>query len=435
MNERFHRLLFLGISRLRGRPLGACLRQLHQWERLDARAFHDLRVGQLARTLEHAKRSVPFYRSAEWQHADPRSLRSWPVLDRGGIQAHGRDLLALPVPRHYYRSTSGSTGQPLTVGVDGKAAAWAWATEYRGLSWHGIGLGARNVKLGHIPESRFADWVRNRDFRWTGDMSSAKLDEVVDLIRRVRPAYVWGYVSALVELARHARGSGKLVPYAKVFGEKLFPSQRDEIEEGLGARVIETYGCNETGTAAYECPSGSLHVFAEHVEVEVVNNGEPVEPGETGDILLTCLTNRVMPLIRYRVGDRGRVSPVPCACGRPHPVIAGIDGRIGDVLYAADGRRVHGALLGDVLKVAVLKGAVRQAFFDQRDRRAWTIQVQPGVGFDEGTPRFLADNVRRIFGQECRVTVEVVPEIRREKSGKLRFYRAAPAGSGDFITQ
>lgn len=103
-----------------------------------------------------------------------------------------------------------------------------------------------------------------------------------------------------------------------MFGELIHDFQRHEIEQGLGARVIETYGCSETGTVGYECPAGSVHIFAEHVEVEILRNGKPARPGEAGDIVLTCTTNRVMPLIRYRVGDRGRLSPDPCRCGRPH---------------------------------------------------------------------------------------------------------------------
>jgi len=259
------------------------------------------------------------------------------------------------------------------------------------------------------------------------------LNEGMRYLQAAHPVYVSGYVSAVAELARHAaliapQGPRPLVPFAKVLGEMLFPFQRQEIEQGLGARVIETYGCNETGTVGYECPAGSLHIFAEHVEVEILRDGEPVEPGETGDIILTCTTNRVMPLVRYRVGDRGRLCPEPCSCGRPHPVIAGIEGRIGDVLLTAAGGRVHGAALGDLLKKTIAKSppaAIGRVLFEQHDSRTWTVLVQPGPAFTDGITDLLADGVRAIFGEECRVTVKPVPEIPREPSGKFRFYRVA----------
>lgn len=78
--ERLHRLLFLGVQRLRGRPIGAYIRRLREWERLDPEAFHRLRAARLAQTLAYARSRVPFYRSGPWRHAlaqgDARDLQS-----------------------------------------------------------------------------------------------------------------------------------------------------------------------------------------------------------------------------------------------------------------------------------------------------------------------------------------------------------------------
>lgn len=441
--EQFHRVLYLAVQRLRGRPLGAYIRQLQKWERLEPKAFQRLRDQRLAQTLDYARTRIPLYRSAAWREAFHRGaagdLRSWPVLERETVQSAGAELLAQPIPRRlYYRSSSGSSGQPVRVGADPDGAAWAWANDYRGLLWHGIGIGARSLVFRRQRESAFSEWIRNLTTVTTGDLSPSRLTDVVRFLRSRRPTYIWGYPSAVVELARHARLQAStyprpLVPYVKVLGEMLYPVQRQEIEDGLGARVIETYGCQETGTVGYECPAGSLHIFAEHVEVEILRDGEPVEPGETGDIILTCTTNRVMPLIRYRVGDLGRVSPDPCSCGRPHPVLGGIEGRTGDVLLTAAGDRVHGGILSTVLKTASAKSspaAIGRVLFEQHDLRTWTILVQPGPGYDDRIGEMMADGVRAIFGQKCRVAVKRVARIPREPSGKLRYYRAAPPGPG-----
>lgn len=418
--------------------MGAYIRQLQEWERLDTGSFQLLRAERLAQALEYARTRVPMYRSRAWnaalQRRDAHILRSWPVLERQTIQSHEAAMVAQPAPRGtYFRSTSGSTGTPLRVGMDPAAAAWAWAADYRGLLWHGIRVGARALTLRPRTAGPIGEWIRNNHLVPATDLSPTRLTAAVRYLERARPTYVWGYVSAVVELARHARLVSRarrpLAPFAKVFGEMLYPFQREVIEEGLGARVIETYGCNETGTVGYECPAGSLHVFAEHVEVEILNDGEPAEPGEMGEIVLTCTTNRAMPLIRYRVGDRGRLMPDPCSCGRPHPVLSGIEGRTGDVLVTASGVQVHGtAALGGLLKKVHAKapaGAIRQVLFEQQDPRTWTVLVQPGPGFGDLVVAALTEGVRSVFGEGVNVTVKAVAEIPREPSGKFRFYRTA----------
>lgn len=437
VNERFHRLLLTGVQRLRGRPLGGYIRILQQWEQLDRPAFERLRAERLANILAYAKKHVPLYSSSSWSQASGRDgaegIESWPVLEREVIQSSSEQLLAIPTPPgRYVRRTAGSTGAAVGIAMDGVAAAWAWATDYRGLLWHGIPVGARCLYVYRQRENPLAEWIRNRHTLLTSDLSPARLTEAVTYLQTARPTYVSGYVSAVAELARHANliaseASRPLVPFVKVFGEMLHGFQRYEIEQGLGARVIETYGCSETGTVGYECPSGSLHIFAEHVEVEILREGKPVAPGETGDIVLTCTTNRVMPLIRYRVGDRGKLSIEPCPCGRPHPILASIEGRVGDVLLTAAGMPVHGTSLGDLLKgvTAKVPTAIGRILFQQEDLQTWIVLVQAGPGFSDSVAALLVDGIQAIFGKECKVTVKVVPEIGREPSGKFRFYRGA----------
>lgn len=432
-------MLYLAVQRLRGRPLGAYIRQLCEWERLDQASFQRLRAGRLAQTLEYARNWVPLYRSAPWRdafaRADPADLQSWPVLEREQIQAHNPELIARPVPSpHYFRRTAGSTGKPLTVGVDSDAAAWAWANDYRGLLWHGIRVGARALTMLNQRESALAEWIRNQMPMPLGEMSSIRLSKALRYLQTARPTLHRGSRlrrgrAGPPRQAGCPLGAAPAGPFRKGTGRSPLPVSAEEIEEGLGARVIETYGCNETGTVAYECPAGSLHVFAEHGEVEILRDGEPVEPGESGDIVLTCTTNRVMPLIRYRVGDRGRFCPEPCSCGRPHPVIAGIEGRIGDVLLTATGVPAHGTVLGRVLKAVIAKSptAIGRVLFEQHDPQTWTVLVQAGPGFGDDIATQLAEGVRHIFGNECRVAVKLVSEIPNEPSGKFRFYRRAMA--------
>src|SRR5690606_22564126 len=154
---------------------------------------------------------------------------------------------------------------------------------------------------------------------------------------------------------------------------------RSEIQDRLAERVIDSYGSTEAGALAGECPAGSLHVYAEHVHLEIVQGDTPVAPGEFGDIVATPLGNLAMPLIRYRVGDRGRLSPEPCRCGLPHPVLLDLQARLGDTIVAADGSVHHASVLVEALEpffAAPISAGVRQLRFDPIDRLTWEVRIE-----------------------------------------------------------
>jgi len=124
-----------------------------------------------------------------------------------------------------------------------------------------------------------------------------------------------------------------------VFGaEPWSESFRSKIEQAWdGLEAHDVYGLSEVigpGVAA-ECREGrgSLHVFEDHFYPEVVDErGEPVPPGQTGELVLTTLTKQALPVIRYRTGDITKFVDGPCGCGRTSRRIARIAGRVDDML-------------------------------------------------------------------------------------------------------
>jgi len=114
-NERFHRMIFVAVQRLRGRPVGAYIRKLQAWERLEPKAFQRLRAERLARTLEYARARLPLYRSGLWRDASGRgtaeALQSWPVLERETIQGSSTELLAQALRRG--TMSAAPQGQPV----------------------------------------------------------------------------------------------------------------------------------------------------------------------------------------------------------------------------------------------------------------------------------------------------------------------------------
>ncbi len=437
----FHRALYFGLQRLRRRPVGAQIRTLQRWETLDHAQFGALMRERLARMLRYAYENVPLYSSPSWsERIDARTatdLQSWPILERSTVRSSSHQLLAKHrPPGRFYRRSSASTGDPLRVAWDPQGASWGWANEYRVLQWHGLEPGARTLLM--WGSGRPVDcWVKNYRLFATKELDAKGLEAAAQYLLNERPDLCQGLPSALARLAVHVRAHHPnapktLVPFAKVGGEQVYPFQRELISSALGARIIETYGCTEVGPIASECPAGSMHILCENVHVEICRDDQPVAEGEHGDIVVTSLSNRAMPLIRCKIGDRGAIRASGCPCGRPHPLLEGLIGRAADVFVAADGKPVHGSALampGDGAFTAALGAKFEQTLFVQLDRRRWRVLVESEAGFDEATAASLIAHVRKTFGQECEVEIERVPVVDREPSGKFRYYRVPKSSS------
>jgi phenylacetate-CoA ligase len=111
---------------------------------------------------------------------------------------------------------------------------------------------------------------------------------------------------------------------------------RKRVEEGLGAKVFNSYGLSEMSGpgVAFECPEhNGMHIWEDAFLVEVLNPTtlEPMPDGEEGELVLTTLDREAMPLIRYRTRDLTAIVPGACPCGRTHQRIARIKGRSDDM--------------------------------------------------------------------------------------------------------
>jgi phenylacetate-CoA ligase len=112
---------------------------------------------------------------------------------------------------------------------------------------------------------------------------------------------------------------------------------RRRIEEAYGLKAYNSYGLSELNGpgVAFECPEqNGLHVWEDHFLMEVINPQtlESALPGEVGEVVLTNLSRRGMPVLRYRTRDLAAVEPGPCPCGRTHRRLSRIQGRTDDML-------------------------------------------------------------------------------------------------------
>lgn len=111
---------------------------------------------------------------------------------------------------------------------------------------------------------------------------------------------------------------------------------RNRMQEWLGIRAIDIYGTSElSGPMFTECTEQKgFHVWGDIALTEIIDpkTEEPVAPGEKGELTITILKKEALPMIRYRIGDITSMDDSPCPCGRTHPRIQRITGRVDDML-------------------------------------------------------------------------------------------------------
>lgn len=161
------------------------------------------------------------------------------------------------------------------------------------------------------------------------------LAEIVAGLNQFQPAMLNGYATAILLLAQEQEaGRLNIHPVLVMTSSKsLAEEDRERIRRAFGCTVADNYGCSEFVAIAAGCKEGWLHVNADWVILEPVDEHmNPVAPGQPSHtVLLTNLINRVQPIIRYNLGDRITLRPDACPCGNPFPAIR-VDGRTDEVL-------------------------------------------------------------------------------------------------------
>ncbi|MEW6181563.1 MAG: AMP-binding protein [Bacillota bacterium] len=147
--------------------------------------------------------------------------------------------------------------------------------------------------------------------------------KTVKLMRNLQPTVVITTPSWAVTLSEAAAEESldlSSLPLKKMWltGEGCSPSFRERVENIWGTKANFYYGSLECGGVGIECDShNGYHIIMGHVIVEIVDpkTGAVLEPGEIGEIVVTCLLRYDTPILRYRTQDLGYIEMDPCPCG------------------------------------------------------------------------------------------------------------------------
>lgn len=428
--------------------------ELIRHERFSEDELHAYSWKKRTERLKYAYENTRFYkRFYDEQGVNPNDVKTeddWdmlPVVTREMVRDQGDEMVVEPLRAEgELVTTSGSTGKPLRLWLDRKFYR-VLSQDWRMAGWW-VGRKPGKVKLPRNVLS--ANWAIVRRLSGVGAPSYEQRQEI---LKRIYPQkmfwldsqnmsealmrtfneecrgavdLMYGYSGAMAELARYYLSGAierSYQPWAVSTGASmLLPQDRIVIEKAFGCPCYDTYGCNELGGGlGAECSvnDGSMHIYSDMKHLDLIDDaGKAIHDDSVGRTVFTSLVDRVMPLIRYKLGDYTHFVKGKCPCGLPFPRIGRIEGRMSDYLEDISGGKVFGlnAAFDDYPNCAI------QYQFVQHAPGNVTLRVVKNAAYADAEKevRLIFDGWAERMRGRIRMRLEYVDSIPSDK-GKLRF--------------
>jgi phenylacetate-CoA ligase len=412
------------------------LLQLKRDQWIDFRQLKNIKFKKLKAIIKHAYDYVPYYhRLFRFSGVKPEDikrhedLKKIPPVSKQDICENHQDFITRGLEESKMPSsfTSGSTGIPLKICYD-----------HFTLNFH-YALGRYIFsECGVKPNDRFVTiWGRAQSIAWSKPYTKIferfneilvpaffEEDKLVNVLRKINPDVICTFPSILTLLA-NMDVSGITPRLIFTQGETVTQHCRDSVKKAFNLEIFDTYGSVEFEFLAFECEEHwGLHMITDGTYIEFIDeNGDYVSPGEEGEIIVTGLYNRAMPLIRYRIGDVGIPTDEKCPCGRSLPLIKSIQGRSNDYLVLHSGRKISYMNFYDAFYKEMEKNVfcISQFQIVQESMDKIFFKVVKGRNFDLETLNKIKKAIETFFakhGENMEVIIQVVDDIPKGKTGK-----------------
>jgi len=312
---------------------------------MDRQELRSLQVRRLQGLLKYLQGNSLFYRnklsSAGISYQDIRTLDDIAKLPFTSKQdlvdamqkqecAYGELFCGDPNDVLRWHRTSGTTGKP--VRVADTLEDWNGYAELSAEALYAMGVRKRDIVLvafGYGPFIAFWSYIAGLEKIESTFIPSGGLDtkERIELMRDFGVTVFMSVPSYAIHLGETARSLGiELHKHSKIrlivtTGEPNTPLMKRKIKELWGVSSMDRIGTTETGGVAFECPhcSGVYHIQEGFLIPELVSPADNtrVEPGGIGELIITPLYRKGMPLLRFRTGNLVKsLKEMTCECGR-----------------------------------------------------------------------------------------------------------------------
>lgn len=409
----------------------------------------ELKHKRMDSLVQHVTRHVPFYqrwaKSSGYTPGDTFEITDLPIVTKDDYRKSIDDFQsdAYPLSEMGLVKTSGSSGEPFLFRGHKSVADYTYACLWRNLARFGLrpgqkraylwgrswsfterGLGALKMKA----RLRLRDWMNNTLAFDAYQLTDQNVASAVKQLESFKPTYMHGYASALYTVARyildHKQHLGKMRLKAAVTeSEKLYPFQKEAMEEAFQCPVVEVYGSVEFGSMACVDPEGHFRINEDVYHFETDQNQSAV---------ITNLTGKAFPFIRYKLGDLIEIEDI-VPPGLPYQTLKRVVGRTVDMIPVAKGGYIHGVSLTHAINPhldVVRKFQIRQTALDRFDIQLITNADLPGT-----VTQKITEDIKDLAGQNTTVNIHVVDEIPPASSGKFRMVVSDVSDIAKQVTQ
>jgi phenylacetate-CoA ligase len=378
-------------------------------------------LDRIRRLIDHAYAKIPFYRGLyERAGFQPADLKSWddfarlPIVTKDDVIANypqqmlesGYDLDQLIVSR-----SSGSTGKVLDIAYDQRAMSTfilaglrLYRMGFRYLPWH------RQLYIYTSPyplRSLFGMYPLHFISTLT------PVPEIVNTLRRVRPALLVCYPSHLRQIASAIPDDERRKLGLKVISvnsEMSSQAERDDLQRQFACPVLDEYSSEELTRIAAQCLAGTYHLFEDINYMEVLD----------GVLVGTNLHNFAMAMIRYQQNDVGQIQESKCECGWHFRRLVQFEGRRNDSFVMPSGKTLSSGFLLDATYEFLLsyRTAVREFCLIQESLTSVVLEIVPDAGWNTEIAAKITERFHHFLETEVTFRVEIVAECQKTKSGK-----------------
>lgn len=316
--------------------------------------------------VQFAYSNIPFYKDFyDSKGFNPSMLKlesDWervPILPKKLVRENIERIKNPNVNDRYIgiATTGGSTGLPLKIYTDKRfnweVLGWRMFKQWGVSPADNVGIIHRRVPTTFIGKlkNRTLWWPTKRVYLNASSVNEEDIKKFVQGIISKKVVWLQGYVGGLERVADYINSKNIKISTLRLVwstSAPLMDNVRLKMEKAFNCKIMNQYGSNEFPNIAMQCKeSNNLHINYDSIHIDVISDDKYVLDKE-GDILVTCFENKVFPLIKYEIGDKGTILSASCKCGNQLPQLKAIKGRTSDSVYTPNGRYIDGNYLNSI---------------------------------------------------------------------------------------